>query len=250
MVSVFFADKVEAKARQTFTMASIILASLCGDRETMLASSAYSMPHTARRTTFIAGSGPIDVVVPSGASAWPFQRIFGHQKAACEAVALTLTVFYRCGYFKAFPKCSLEPTTDLVFLGVGYDTAQRRFYVPEDKLLKLEAILQEAIDSRSISFGQLEKLAGKCTSTPVAVPPAILYTHHMYRQIAAFKCSGGRKNSSSIAVSKRSGLRFETARWSEVRTRVNGAPWYDAIRHVLTITGATDASSHARGGGD
>ena len=43
-------------------MTSIILASPCDDRETLQqASSAYSMPHTARRTWSIAGSGPIDV---------------------------------------------------------------------------------------------------------------------------------------------------------------------------------------------
>ena len=130
------------------------------------------------------------------------------ENAARETVALELTIFYRCGYFMAFPKCSLEPTKDLVFMGVGCDTAQRRFYVPEDKLRKLEAILQDAIDSRSISFSQLEKLTGKCTSMSVAVPPASLYRHHMYHQIAAFKRAGSRKNLSSIAVSKRIGLRF------------------------------------------
>ena len=64
----------------------------------------------------------------------------------------------------AFPECSLETITDLVFLGVGCDTAQRRFYVPEDKLRKLEAILRDAIGSRNISFSQLDKLEGKCTS--------------------------------------------------------------------------------------
>ena len=72
----------------------------------------------------------------------------GQQKAARKVTALALTVFYRNVYFRAFPKCSLEPTTDLVFLGVGCNTAQRRFYIPEDKLLKLEAILRKAIDSR------------------------------------------------------------------------------------------------------
>ena len=61
MVSVFFVNTVNAKARQTSTITSIILASPCGDRETMQASSAYSMPHTSRRTQSIAGSGPIDV---------------------------------------------------------------------------------------------------------------------------------------------------------------------------------------------
>ena len=41
MVSVFFADTVNAKARQTSTMTSIILASPCGDRETMQAVLSY-----------------------------------------------------------------------------------------------------------------------------------------------------------------------------------------------------------------
>ena len=47
----------------------------------------------------------------------------GQKKAAREAAALALTVFYRCGYFVVFLRCSLEPTTDLVFLGVGCETA-------------------------------------------------------------------------------------------------------------------------------
>ena len=52
----------------------------------------------------------------------------------------------------------------------------------------------------------------------------------------------------SIAVSDRSGLWFQMEKWLEVRARLNGAPWYDATRHALTITAATDASSQAWGG--
>ena len=61
MVFVLFADTFNAKTRQISAMTSIILASPCDDRETMQASSAFSMPHTIRRTYSIAGSGPIDV---------------------------------------------------------------------------------------------------------------------------------------------------------------------------------------------
>ena len=170
------------------------------------------------------------------------------KKAARKAVALSLTLFYRCGYFVAFPKCSLEATTDLVFLGIGCDTAQCRFYVPEDKLRKQETILREVIDSRSILFSQLDKIARKCTSMCVAVPPASLYTHHMYRQIAVCKRSRDQKNLSSIAVSERSCLRFEIEKGLEVRTRLNEARWYDAPQHVLTISRATDALSQVWGG--
>ena len=168
----------------------------------------------------------------------------GQKKSFREAAVLALMIFYRCGYFMAFPQCSLEPTTDLVFLGAGCDTAKRRFYVPEDKLRKLEATLRDAIDSRNISFSQLEKLAGTCASISVAIPPASLYTHHRYRQISVFKRSRGRKNLPSIAVSERSGLGFKMKIWLEMRTRLNGAPLYDA-RHGLAISGATDASSQA-----
>ena len=70
----------------------------------------------------------------------------------------------------------------------------------------------------------------------------------MYRQIAAFKRSGGRNNVSLIAVLKHNGLWFEMERWLEVRIQLNGAPWYDASRHVMTNLEATDASSQAWGG--
>ena len=67
-------------------------------------------------------------------------------------------------------KCVLEPTTRLVFLSIICDTDARRFKVPEDKLLKLEVIITAAITSGWISFVDLERLAGKCTSMSVAVP--------------------------------------------------------------------------------
>ena len=151
---------------------------------------------------------------------------------AHEAAALALTVLYHCVYFMAFPKCSLEPTTDPISLGVGCDTAQRRLYVPEDKRLKLEAILLKAIDSRSIPFSQLEKLAGKCTSMSVAVPPANLYAHHVYRQ--------GLYSSTPEAIRIYYRIQDRTAEWLKAKTRLNGASWHDT-RDVLTITGAADA---------
>ena len=73
----------------------------------------------------------------------------------------------------------------------------------------------------------------------VAVPPAGLYTHHVYRH--------GLHSSAPEARRTYHRSQYRTAKWLEVRTRLNRAPWHDATRHVLTITGATDASSQARG---
>ena len=41
---------------------------------------------------------------------------------------------------------------------------------------------------------------------------------------------------------------FKMEKWFEVRTRLNGVPWFDSTRHVLTITGVIDASFQASGG--
>ena len=52
-VSVFFADTANANARQNYTITSIILASPCGDRETVQTPPAYGIPH---RTTNVVHS--------------------------------------------------------------------------------------------------------------------------------------------------------------------------------------------------
>ena len=145
------------------------------------------------------------------------------QLAASEAATyLALSVFYRAGYFMSVDKCELKPSTRLVFLGIVCDSILRRFEVPKEKLVKLEAILYEAISTKHITFTMLEKLAGKCTSMTVAVPVAGFYTHHMYKHIAAFQRKGGKKSNMGISVTPNSGLRRELEKWLEVRHRSNG----------------------------
>ena len=82
----------------------------------------------------------------------------------------------------------------------------------------------------------------------VAVPPATLYTYHMYKHIAKFRCTGGRVKAAMIAVQKGRGLSDELHKWREVRLRMNGASWYDATHHSIKLTGVTDVSSSGWGG--
>ena len=145
------------------------------------------------------------------------------REAAMEVASLALTNFYRCGCFMLIAKCVLEPTTRLVFLGIICDTEAHRFEVPEGNLLKLEVLLTTAITSGWISFVDLERLAGKCTSMSVAVPPASLYTYLMYKHIAKFHRMRGRVKAAMIAVQKHRGLSDEFHTWPEVRHRMNGA---------------------------
>ena len=145
-------------------------------------------------------------------------------------------------------KCVLTPTMRLVFLGVVCGSVLKRFKVPQDKLDKLEVIPHRATDDKSITFAMLEKLAGKYTCMSVAVPPAALYAHYMYRAIGDFRRSGGTRKNTEIAVEPNSGLRFEIDRWLEIRRSMNGSSWCRAAHRMLTLIGATDASSEAWGG--
>ena len=110
-------------------------------------------------------------------------------------------------------KCVLEPTTRLVSLSIVFDTEARPFEVPEGKLLKLEVLLTAAVTSGWISFVDLERLVGKCTSMSVAVQPASLYTYHMYKDVAKFRCAGGRVKAAMITVQKGRSLSDEFCTW-------------------------------------
>ena len=74
----------------------------------------------------------------------------------------------------------------------------------------------------------------------VAVPPASLYAHYVYRQ--------GLYSRVPEAIRSYHRSLYRTAEWLEVKIRLKRALWHDATRHLLTIAGATDALSQALGG--
>ena len=104
-------------------------------------------------------------------------------RSAQVAGYLVMSVFYRAGYFMSIAKCELEPTTNIIFLGVQSDSIAQRFSIPEEKLDKLEVLITNAVKDGKIAFPTLEKVAGKCTSMSVACPAALLYTHFMYKEM-------------------------------------------------------------------
>lgn len=129
------------------------------------------------------------------------------------AIHLALCVFHRAGYFMSLEKCVLTPTTRLVYLAIVCYSDKCRFEVPEDMLAKLEATLATAIESQSITFAMLQKLAGKCTSMSVAVPAANLYTLYMYKQIRHLQRTGRSRVSATIRVAPNGILRAEMDKW-------------------------------------
>ena len=151
-------------------------------------------------------------------------RDFGPpDQQAHEAADPALIVLYYYGYFTAFPKCSFEPTTDLISLGVGCDTAQRRLYVPEDKLLKSEASIWDGWQPKYMV--QLIRVTGRemyedvrsgTTGQLVRAPRVPLG--------AAFKRSGGHTNLPSIAVSERRVARCHPTRFAYYKSHRRLAP--------------------------
>ena len=148
----------------------------------------------------------------------------------------------------SFSRCSLVSSTRLVYPGVICDSQVRRFEVPADKLDKLEALLRHVIHHGWISFVNLEKLARTCPSMSAVVPPASLYTYHMYRQIACFRRTDGSSILARVDIPSNRGLRYKMEQWLAVGKRMNGAFGYDPTHHSIAITGATDASSQGWGG--
>ena len=93
-----------------------------------------------------------------------------------ESLCLAPITISGCGYYMSLKTCSTRPSAHLIFLGIVCRTDRRRFEAPETKMENLETLLKEAIQNRSITFHDLEKMAGKCTSISTADPPASLYT--------------------------------------------------------------------------
>lgn len=65
----------------------------------------------------------------------------------------------------------------------------------------------------------------------------------MYKQTAQFHRQWGRCSTTDIPIADNGGLRFEMNKRSEVREKMNGASWYKALRQIVTLIGASDASS-------
>ena len=71
-------------------------------------------------------------------------------EAALVATYVALEVFFSAGYFISIPKCDIDSTTRLLFLGIICDSLGCRFEAPVDKL-ELEVILTEAVTSCAIT---------------------------------------------------------------------------------------------------
>ena len=112
--------------------------------------------------------------------------ISGHRtkQLACIAGHRQKSDLTRAGFIFS-EKCYWEPHQIGVWLGLIIDTIRFEFRIPEEKLDKLYAKLDEIIESRFASFRFIAKLAGFLQSLHLAVGPVFrLLTRQMYFAIA------------------------------------------------------------------
>ena len=112
--------------------------------------------------------------------------ISGHltKQLACIAGHRQKSDLTRAGFIFS-EKCNWEPHQIGVWLGLIIDTIRFEFRIPQEKLDKLYAKLDEIIESRFASFRFTAKLEGFLQSLHLAVGPVIrLFTRQMHFAIA------------------------------------------------------------------
>ena len=157
-----------------------------------------------------------------------------------------MLVAFLCGQFLSVEKCELRPVQVLQYLGIVCDSTSMTFRIPQDKLDKLHALLRQAVDDKGLSYRTLQRIAGKCMSMTVAIPPASLWTHAMFAVLASLEKAG----SSRVDLSRddRADLLGEFRQWLSLTTTSHEARWRRARHLLVRLQGASDASSRGYGG--
>ena len=108
-------------------------------------------------------------------------------QSALRAMVVTTYVLFKAGYFLGLPKCNLIPEQVVTYLGIDCDSKHEKFLVPEKRVIKYIALLQNMLTKTSVSFSEVEKMVGKLVSLECAVTPGMWDTRHQY---AAMTSSG------------------------------------------------------------
>lgn len=115
--------------------------------------------------------------------------------AACEATHIAMLVAHFCGFFLSAKKCDWRPTRVQKYLGMICDSTTATFRVPQAKLDVVHSLLTTALESGTIPFRTLQRVAGKVMSMTVAIRPASLYTQAMFAALAVLEKSTQRAQS-------------------------------------------------------
>jgi len=127
------------------------------------------------------------------------------------------------------------------YLGVC-DSTTASFRVTEDKLGKLQALIEQALEDGSVKVSRLEKIAGKCISMSVAIRPASLWSHFMISAISGAK-------DSTVSLRSHRDLCAELKVWLSLSATSQEGPWHQARHYEVKLTTASSDASTIQYGG-
>jgi hypothetical protein len=107
---------------------------------------------------------------------------------ACEMRDAVVTDLQLWGWFVNFEKSQLNPAQCVRWIGVVIDTVSMRFYIPSDKVEKLEDAIRAFVAGPAMcTYRDLARIAGKVISMGVAILPARMMSREFFTLIRPSK---------------------------------------------------------------
>jgi hypothetical protein len=106
--------------------------------------------------------------------------VTGSYEEACSVRDEVCADLKRLGVLVNWKKSLLKPCKCLRFLGMLIDSDGYRFFVPDDKVVKLKALIQQVVSRPEATFRQIASVVGKIMSLMVAVPAVRMLTREAY----------------------------------------------------------------------
>jgi hypothetical protein len=162
----------------------------------------------------------------------------GQQLAQFQQYCM-LVMQWALGFTLSVHKCVLEPTTKLDFLGLQVDLAERKFWIPDHKVLEFKELVYQLFDHYEEHDGSapaklVAKLAGKLISFQPALQRAKLYARPAHETLLELNDWDGLVRVPNDLLQALEELQLHIQDW-------NGALWeYD--RPALTLAGDWSSS--------
>jgi hypothetical protein len=97
------------------------------------------------------------------------------------AIVLIVKLLSLLGAYFGLPKCHFEPSQEGEWLGFEVISKEELFRVSEKKMQRVRKVLEQCLESETISHRQLAAPAGKLISLAPAVLPASLYSRTLFQ---------------------------------------------------------------------
>ena len=125
---------------------------------------------------------------------------FGFALRAAAAAAerdrtawIVMAVMYLAGYTVSLSKSRLSPAQQLILLGFGIDTVLQQYFVPEEKLRRILAILTDILSrprTTKVAVAELQSVVGKLQALLLAVPCVGTFLVAAHRALSAADRAG------------------------------------------------------------